>query len=482
MKNFFYLLLLSLIIISSKCKKTPPLPCPSVECSLDKLPIENGMKYVPGQIVVAYNSKTNISPREVKVILDDIVKEIKSMILVPSSYTTVPPKYTIKNYDNTSGSTGSIIYECLCDANIFIYENDAIIGAETGIVQTGNTVGQDSMRGESPFSLNFIIESDEVIADEIGKKGHKQFEEGFGDNSTGDRIVAFLDSGLRPAYVNSYTDGIYRSNSSEYKCGITDDINGYSFVQHRIGNNIVDDNGHGTLVALAYHNALNKIDENLWTKQRLLPVKVLDECGNGTVFSTACGMRYAVKKGADVINCSWGFNHNINTMETVFLEVPLNVNVVCSAGNKSNKLSIKRNHFPSGYGFNFNKAGSVIPSSGRANIFEISSIKHDIMSICQSSYNPITCSSFSNFRIGPTVTFGEPGEGVGQLVGLNCDMYGTSFSAPVFTAGVLNAINIGIPGVNLKNQIINSRSDMIGSSGLISSANMKSNYLWECKY
>jgi subtilisin family serine protease len=125
--------------------------------------------------------------------------------------------------------------------------------------------------------------------------------------------IAILDTGID--YNHQDLVGNIWQNTGETDCtnGIDDDSNGYiddckgwDFVNN--DNDPMDDNGHGTHVAGiagAVGNNNTGISGVLWTA-RLMPVKILDETGEGTVDNEILGIDYAVQNGAKIINASYG--------------------------------------------------------------------------------------------------------------------------------------------------------------------------------
>lgn len=100
-----------------------------------------------------------------------------------------------------------------------------------------------------------------------------------------------------------------------------------------------DDHGHGTHVAgIAAAATNNNIGvAGVGFNCRLMPVKVLDNLGNGTTATVANGMNYAVDNGAKVISISLVSNQGSGTMATaVDYAYANNVLVVAAAGNSGN--------------------------------------------------------------------------------------------------------------------------------------------------
>jgi subtilisin family serine protease len=111
---------------------------------------------------------------------------------------------------------------------------------------------------------------------------------------------------------------------------------GYNFVDNN--SDTMDDNGHGThvsgiIAAEADNNqGVAGIDGTLDVK--IIPVKVLDANGEGDSNIIAKGIRYAVDKGADIINLSFGSPQKSADIEdAIQYAKSKGVFVVAAAGN-----------------------------------------------------------------------------------------------------------------------------------------------------
>jgi Subtilisin-like serine proteases len=113
---------------------------------------------------------------------------------------------------------------------------------------------------------------------------------------------------------------------------------GYNFIDNSY--DVIDDNGHGTHVSgIIAAEANNKvgiagITGNLDVK--IIPVKVLDENGEGETDNIAKGIVYAVDKGADVINLSFGIKSKSRLIaEAINYAKSKGVFVVAASGNEN---------------------------------------------------------------------------------------------------------------------------------------------------
>ncbi|MFT4569073.1 MAG: hypothetical protein ACI9FN_004043 [Saprospiraceae bacterium] len=330
---------------------------------------------------------------------------------------------------------------CLCDRNIFLYTNDNLIFEEGGIAQRNRSSGGITEEG-GVFSLNYILahfepqNPDSIVMQNVSFKdrGHTNRD----PNAT---IVAILDSGLDPEFV-PFNSLYYDPSMVLSVCPLTD-VSGWNFVD---GNdNLMDDRGHGTLVTLSYFHALDKLKPTAEIgDQSLLTVKVLNECGEGTTYSTICGLRYAELKGAKVINASWGMYQNDRQLQRAVEELnKKGIFIISSAGNLSLDLA-KSSHFPSGYSSTFDyivDEDKIVQSPGMNGVIEVGGICRYINTPCQQVRENTPLSSSSNFR---EVLFVEASKGIERLIPVpnrpSCEIEGTSYASPQVAAGVVHRL------------------------------------------
>ncbi len=147
---------------------------------------------------------------------------------------------------------------------------------------------------------------------------------------TAEILIAVVDSGIKldhedlasQRWINSAEiPGNFRDDDGN---GKIDDVNGWHFFQRWTGSsyvpdedaNIADDYGHGTHVAgiavAAANNGAGIV--GVAPGARVLPVKVLDQYGNGWYSDIAAGIAYAADNGARIINLSLGGTEPSNTL------------------------------------------------------------------------------------------------------------------------------------------------------------------------
>ncbi|MBI5848984.1 MAG: S8 family serine peptidase [Nitrospirae bacterium] len=125
-------------------------------------------------------------------------------------------------------------------------------------------------------------------------------------------VIAVVDTGIDYNHVdlvgNIYTNPSENSNNSidDDGNGKIDDWRGWNFVSNT--NDPMDDNGHGThvsgIIGAAGDNGIG-VSGVIW-RVKIMPLKILDANGEGTVSDSISAIQYAVSKGVRIINASYG--------------------------------------------------------------------------------------------------------------------------------------------------------------------------------
>ncbi|SFS43540.1 S8 family peptidase [Marininema halotolerans] len=116
-------------------------------------------------------------------------------------------------------------------------------------------------------------------------------------------------------------------------------LRGFNFISGNTNTN--DNNGHGThvagIAAAATNNGIGVAGTGF--NIRILPVKVLNSQGVGTLFDVARGILYSVQRGAKVINLSLGGPNTSATLQNaVNTAWQRGVVVVAAAGNNASSV------------------------------------------------------------------------------------------------------------------------------------------------
>ncbi len=169
-------------------------------------------------------------------------------------------------------------------------------------------------------------------------------------------IVAVVDTGVDYTHED-LVEVIVQNDADIPNNGIDDDGNG--FVDDHFGYNFynasngkgssdpMDEQSHGThlagIIAAQTNNNLGIAGIN--PDAKILPVRFLDSEGSGSQLDGALAIRYAVDRGATIINCSWGY-YKLNTVldDAIRYAVSKGVTVVAAVGNTNTNII----EYPSG--------------------------------------------------------------------------------------------------------------------------------------
>ncbi len=205
-----------------------------------------------------------------------------------------------------------------------------------------------------------IIHVDPIASDRIRAKDVSDFDN-WGIDSIGARyawqkniwgegvVVAVVDSGVDILHKDLIENADINTGEIPNN-GIDDDKNGY--VDDYYGYNVITKKGdvfanseHGTHVAGiigAHHRETTLVTNKMLGVApgvKILPVKFLDTDGSGSLSDALLAIDYAVKRGARIINASWGGDVCSKALLAKMLRLEsAGVLFVTAAGNAGNNL------------------------------------------------------------------------------------------------------------------------------------------------
>jgi thermitase len=167
--------------------------------------------------------------------------------------------------------------------------------------------------------------------------------------------VAVLDTGVDTDHPD-LRGNIYGNSKEKANNGKDDDKNGY--VDDYYGVNLVkgkgdgeDDNGHGTHVAgiIAGHGNNGTGVSGVCWSAKVIPVKFMNALGRGSTSDAIEGLEYAIKRGARIVNASFGSSSKSQSLEDEIERAKEeDVLIVAAAGNDGKDID-KEKTYPASY-------------------------------------------------------------------------------------------------------------------------------------
>lgn len=332
------------------------------------------------------------------------------LVVIYKNPPTDRDRETIKDAVNSNGVQVTEIRKCSdCDNYIELWKGSNIHtivhgdGVRAGSGGGGSRgVGEDTL---ARYSLNYInrlpvdITSDmRELINANNKPDNKSVISGAGKDTI---LIAVLDTGIDTLnfvhasnlWVNP--DEKKGAGDADRNC-LKDDINGWNFLANTPDYH--DDHFclHGTLVSKYIIDEFTAASPNF---VQLMGLKTHDRNGFGDLFSSICAIHYAVKKGARIINASWGFYYYEQQphpyLDSLITQITREKGILfmAAAGNKiDDEDNLARSIYQSKYGI-------VLPDAALRNL-----AVHNFYPACFSrpDNNVITVTTTDGNAVSPT--------------------------------------------------------------------------------
>jgi hypothetical protein len=186
-----------------------------------------------------------------------------------------------------------------CDIPVQLWSAKGIHGMISGDSLKAGSGPPSTTVGES-YSLNFF---NSLPADPQKRLEARPDKGNIQQRKKQEIVIAVLDTGVDTNLVDPQY--LWKENDKTTAAECFEHVHeGWNFV----GNNGVyhDDNPgkHGSIVSQYIINQFKDVKEN---GVKIMPLKTHDKDGIGDLFGTICAINFAIAKGAQIINASWGF-------------------------------------------------------------------------------------------------------------------------------------------------------------------------------
>jgi subtilisin family serine protease len=208
--------------------------------------------------------------------------------------------------------------------------------------------------GGGHLSRNYQFSVQPVSALDTGIQVNTQLPSQFPPRKASDLTVGIIDMGMD--FDHNAIRPYFRMNAAaNTNCYFGDELSYNSYVYN--GTDIYDGNGHGThiagIIALESNEAVPRdYDPALKPGLDLLSVKITKgQTMETDLFAGVCGIKYAVERGVDILNLSWGYyapEYDTLLAQVLTLARDSGVFVVTSAGNDGIDTDVCP-HWPSGF-------------------------------------------------------------------------------------------------------------------------------------
>ncbi len=430
--------------------------------SVAKAQVGQAPEVVQGEYIVKYKNSTGVN-----------VRSQRTKLAARSTMRKAYPEMGMYHVSVKAGAANSV-------ANIEDLKNDPDVEFVEPNYRWYKSAAADPSASAgialSSYSYQEIITNRDAYADNgfyqnnLGNDVQRSWSLESNIAAKGKVIVAVVDTGLDSSHIlfqptASGGAGALWVNAAEAaglpgvdddQNGFVDDVNGWNFNNNTA--NFFDDESHGTHVAGIIVGAGQNIFARPLqeSKIQIMPLKFLGIDGSGTTSSAINAIYYAVNKGAQVINNSWGGPTYSRALHEALTYAYNNAVLVVSASGNYRSNNDSTPMYPANYD---------VPS----NVSVASTSTYDVLS------------GFSNYGRS-SVQLASPGEYVLSSVPGNKYAYmsGTSMAAP-FVSGIAAMAwreNSALTGYQIKQMLISSvdvipaLSAYVSSNGRVNTSNL----------
>jgi len=243
---------------------------------------------------------------------------------------------------------GFVADSCSCNRLLYLWQfPDAVNMLEVLLALNTKTEGQTGKAKVSGLNNKF-----KLSLSGPGKgwtwTGH------YPDNYPDTVHIYMLDSGLDTTYIdtkqylipNAPVDSCH-NNLSSYGYNYSDPLTS-------IINSAIDSMGHGSFGA---YSMVEDLPENINIK--IVPLKVFDDAGQGTLFNFICGLYHAIDHNANIINVSAGYSGEPSEIleDAIALAQENNIFIIAAVGNDTLKNIDNEPQYPAYYAGDFFREG-----------------------------------------------------------------------------------------------------------------------------
>ncbi len=327
---------------------------------------------------------------------------------------------------------------CQCNRGLIRFHSGIFFGIETGLAENANS----NSGPEGPkYSPNFLFDNSQNVPGPLIQLDKISLDSGrWGvvvQNSVDDSIiVAVIDDGSLTSFIPSSTKFRSIVGSLSYGINVID------------WSEPVNLEGHGAMVTETFFNKyIDNFNPTNAGRLRYLPIKALDDCGYGMAFNIACAMYCADIENVDVLNMSLGNYQESEVINQAIKHITLrgNMIVVASAGNDTLNLS-NNDHFPSRYAYPYT-------TNQGDHLDGVDNYVLEVGALCDEYLNRANVTELldiSNYCHEMFVA-----NGIFQSAE-TCLAKGTSISAPIVAAAVVDSLFRNVPPDEIKNSMKNS--------------------------